>query len=43
MAGIGIIDAGPGDIATNKKYLEGLGRDSGIDGSPKARRRRKAG
>jgi len=39
---IGIIDAGPGDVATNKKYLEGLGRDSGIDESPKAHRRRKA-
>lgn len=23
---IGCIDAGPGDLATNKKYLEGLGR-----------------
>jgi hypothetical protein len=29
-------------MATNKKYLEGLGRDSGIDGSSKAHRRRKA-
>jgi hypothetical protein len=29
-------------MATNKKYLEGLGRNSGIDGTPKARRRRKA-
>jgi hypothetical protein len=42
LVGLGIIDSGPGDMATNKKYLEGLGRNSGIDGTPKARRRRKA-
>jgi hypothetical protein len=42
MIGIGIIDAGPGDMATNRKYLAGLGRDSGIDGTPKGRRRRRA-
>jgi Arc/MetJ-type ribon-helix-helix transcriptional regulator len=31
MIGIGILDFGPADIATNKKYLEGFGRNSGID------------
>ena len=25
LVGIGCVDFGPGDLATNKKYLEGLG------------------
>jgi hypothetical protein len=28
MVGIGILDEGPGDLATNKQYLEDLGRKS---------------
>ena len=43
MIGIGSVSFGPGDMATNKKYLEGLGRNSGIDASPKSRVRRKVG
>ena len=38
IAGLGEFDFGPTDIATNKKYLEGLGRSS----LPGGKARRKA-
>jgi len=28
MTGIGILDFGPGDLATNKKYMQGFGEKS---------------
>jgi Arc/MetJ-type ribon-helix-helix transcriptional regulator len=43
MIGIGVIASGPGDMATNKKYLEGFGRKGKIGSGQKEQRARKAG
>ena len=41
LVGIGCLDFGPGDLATNKKYLKGLGVKSMGEGwrPPKARKK----
>jgi hypothetical protein len=37
MIGIGMFRSGISDIGSNKKYLEGLGSNSGVGKRPKAR------
>ncbi len=37
MIGIGMIRSGVPDMGSNKKYLEGLGSNSGVGKRPKAR------
>jgi len=37
MIGIGMIRSGVSDMGSNKKYLEGLGSNSGVGKRPKAR------
>jgi hypothetical protein len=42
MIGIGIFDSGIPDLGSNKKYLEGLGSNSGMGPKPGSKRKRKA-